>query len=98
VIHLITSLEQGKSDLPSLLRRQPAPKAVLVGGIYDGEAVAAMQEACKGVDDGVPWVVHSRDEVISGPPGPGDVEAVLKRAKAKLDEVVGGGKRGVWRY
>ncbi|KAJ5110700.1 hypothetical protein N7532_001235 [Penicillium argentinense] len=79
-IHIVTSVEAGIADIPSLLlgnrpqvtdpdnlgsqRYGRQPLAVIIGGGYSDADFAAMRESCHGIST-VPWLRHA---ITTSPP------------------------------
>lgn len=116
-IRFISDPEVAKIDLTRLLQHKPSPssaedtgggadthrpEAFLLGLGYTNEVVDELRDSCKGVGDGVPWLVggFSKDEFKKlvdskrlGPPEKhGPIAAQMQ--KKKLLEVLREGKGG----
>ncbi|KAH7122614.1 hypothetical protein B0J11DRAFT_344310 [Dendryphion nanum] len=99
VVHVITSPEEGSSDIPILLRGEKLPEsdnpgsrnygstplAVATGGGYDDEAFNQMRDACLKDDKAkvVPWLRPDLSQ-ISSMPDLSDAEAYGRKTADRL--------------
>jgi hypothetical protein len=106
VIHVILSLEAGKSEIPVILQgRKPPPSgienlgtqnysrkpaAVVLGGGYDDNDVAELRDACNG-EFNVPWLRPDLSKATP-PLGPAYGKAMVERVKSCLKTLAEDGK------
>jgi broad specificity phosphatase PhoE len=90
VVKFVSSLEEGLSAVPSLLRSQDDIFGVVLGGGYDDQAFKKIREAAG--DNDAFWL--RADMTKGAPPKPGHeaeyAQDVAHRTKAKLDELRNG--------
>ncbi|ORY16119.1 hypothetical protein BCR34DRAFT_584577 [Clohesyomyces aquaticus] len=106
-IHIITSVEQGTTDIPLLLTGKTPPNhagnggtkkyasvpvAIITGGGYDDEAFDTLKAACKDVKE-VPWFRPDMSRMSEMPSTVEDyARAVSERCKIALKALLEGGK------
>ncbi|KAF2114854.1 hypothetical protein BDV96DRAFT_600024 [Lophiotrema nucula] len=101
VIHVITSPEQGASEIPLVLSGKQPPDssenpgsqdysrpavAVVTGGGYDDATFSNMKDACKAFPN-VPWLRPDMSKMKDMPPGT-DPKAYAKASAARVKEML----------